>query len=191
MDRKRLGVQQFEPVITEEKLFNMKNFPLAFLLGIIGIILFVVLARLFELDFAYSLLLVLVIVGIYSTILFFLLEPTILKRVHTKEIQTYEKPIIREVIKEVEKPIIHEVIKKVEKPIIREVIRNIFVETPRKKLNIPAYKYRGSSATKTYHKTSCRLSKLIKNKYKISRNDIAYFKKNKFKPCKVCKPNKS
>ncbi len=95
------------------------------------------------------------------------------------------KYIDRTIVKEVpvEKPVVHIV----EKPVTRFFGRNVIIqESPKKKLNIPKYDYVGSSETKTYHKHSCRLGKLIKKKYKLSSNSEDFFKKRKFKRCKGC-----
>jgi len=95
------------------------------------------------------------------------------------------KYINRTVIKEV--PVEKPVIRFVEKPITRFFGRNVIIqEPPKKKLNIPKYDYVGSSETKTYHKHSCRLGKLIKRKYKLSNNSEDFFKKRGFKRCKAC-----
>ena len=103
---------------------------------------------------------------------------------------------IHETIKEVEKPVAQIVEVEVEKPVIK--YRNKIVEKPvikyrekkRKKLNIPKYDFLGSNDTMIYHKHGCRFSKLIKPKHKISDNNEDFFKKNHFKKCKMCMPNK-
>jgi hypothetical protein len=79
---------------------------------------------------------------------------------------------------EIEKPI--EVVRIVEKPIVE------YVERPRKKLNIPKYDFNASTETETYHKRTCRFSKLIKRKYKVSNDSEAYFKRRGYVPCKMC-----
>lgn len=101
-------------------------------------------------------------------------------------IREIKPPITRTIIKEVEKPVIQTIVKEVEKPVIKEVEKKVFIERPRKKLNIPKYDYIGSTKSKTYHKRSCRLSKLIKRKYKLSNNDLEFFKKQGYKACKIC-----
>lgn len=71
-----------------------------------------------------------------------------------------------------------------EKPIlVKEVKEN-------KKQNQKNTKYIGSTQTQTYHKSNCRFSGMIKDKYLIKENNIAAFKKLKFKACKTCKPDK-
>ena len=79
---------------------------------------------------------------------------------------------------EVEKPV--DVVRLVEKPVIE------YVEKPRKKLNIPKYEFNGSTETKTYHKRTCRFSKLIKKNHKVSNDSASYFKRRGFVPCKMC-----
>jgi len=76
------------------------------------------------------------------------------------------------------------IVRIVEKPVIREVVKKVFIEKPRKEP--PKYEYVGSTNAKTYHKTSCRFSKLIKDKFKVSKNEQEYFQKQGYKPCKVC-----
>lgn len=46
--------------------------------------------------------------------------------------------------------------------------------------------YVGSTQTRTYHLPSCRLARLIKPKYKLTDSNLEFFKKRKFKACKVC-----
>ena len=89
---------------------------------------------------------------------------------------TENKPIT----KVVEKP----VVKIVERPVIRHVEKKVFVERPREEPK--TYKYVGSLNTKKYHKSSCRLSKLIKDEYKEQNDSPEYFQKKGYKPCKVC-----
>ena len=100
------------------------------------------------------------------------------------------KPIERPKPSKVVEPIVKEIVRTVEKPVIKTitkpVIKTVLVERPKRKLNIPKYKYRGSSATKTYHKVTCRISKSIKNKYKVSNNDPNFFIKRGYKPCQIC-----
>lgn len=69
---------------------------------------------------------------------------------------------------------------------MHETEKTIYVTNPRKKLDIPRYDYVASSETKTYHKKSCRLGKLIKKKYKVLNNDPNYFTRNGYKSCKIC-----
>jgi uncharacterized protein (DUF779 family) len=94
-----------------------------------------------------------------------------------KEIKEPERRI-EPVTRRVERP----ATRIVEKPIIKEVEKKVFIERPRP----PKHKYVASINTKKYHKESCRLSKLIKEQYKKSDNDIGYFQREGYKPCKVC-----
>jgi len=179
-------LEELDPEITERKLFNLRNILFVFIIGAVLIFLIIGIIAIFELEIRNALILSLIAVTIYAVILFFLLEPSILREVKSVMVRTVEKPV--EVIRTVEKPV--EVIRTVEKPVEKEVIKRVYVEAPRKKLNIPKYEYVGSSETKTFHKRNCRLGKLIKRKYKVSNNSASYFKAKGFKPCKVCKPGK-
>jgi hypothetical protein len=87
-----------------------------------------------------------------------------------------EKIVEKEVPVEVEK----EVVKFIERPVIQ------YIPRPKMNLNLPKYKYVASIQTKRFHKKSCRLSKLIKRKYKLNSNSLVSFRKNKFKSCKIC-----
>jgi hypothetical protein len=53
-------------------------------------------------------------------------------------------------------------------------------------IEIPHYDYVGSSKTKKYHVKSCRLAKGIDPKFKLMNNNPLFFKKRKFKPCRLC-----
>ena len=169
-------LEELDPEITERKLFNLRNILFVFIIGAVLIFLIIGIITIFELEIRNALILSLIAVTIYAVILFFLLEPSILREVKSVMVRTVEKPV--------------EVIRTVEKPVEKEVIKRVYVEAPRKKLNIPKYEYVGSSETKTFHKRNCRLGKLIKRKYKVSNNSASYFKAKGFKPCKVCKPGK-
>ncbi len=113
--------------------------------------------------------------------------------------------IDREVIKEVEKQVIEEIQIPVENRTVEVIDRPVAIQIPvenrtvevidrivyrtkrkKKKLNIPKFKFIGSTQTKTYHKRNCKFSKMLKNKYKLHSNSKAFFKKKHFKACKVC-----
>ena len=131
---------------------------------------------------------VILIVVFYIIVLSFLFEHRLVKEIANTFVRTVgiENTNVntRTIIKTVDRPVIYEV----EKPIIRDVIRTVdrpvFIKGNR--LNIPKYDFIGSSETMTYHKKSCRLSRLIKKKYSVNGNDPRWFIKNKYQPCKVC-----
>lgn len=110
-------------------------------------------------------------------------QPKPIQKIQQPIIKYVEKPIIKEKI--VEKPVIKEIEKIVEKPVIHEIEKKVLIERPKRPAP-PKFKYKGSTTSKTVHKTSCRLAKLIKQKYKITGNDLDYFKKQGYTPCKVC-----
>ena len=103
-----------------------------------------------------------------------------------------EKPVevIKEIVKEVpiQIPVENKTIEVVEKPVYRDVFRDRVkvVQSPVRRLNIPKYKFVASKETKRYHTRNCRLGKLIKKKFKINSNSQNFFKKKKFKACKIC-----
>lgn len=198
--------QQLEPVVRERRLWNMTNVITAFAIGVVLVAIEFISIPLFGMSPLSAIVLGLILIVIYAVVLFFLLEPKIMREVFQTTVKTVEKPTYKEIIKTVEKP----VVRTVEKPVIKEVTKEVTVEKPvyrtiekpvvrtvtkpvvkyvervRKRLNIPKYDYLGSSETKVYHKRSCRLSKLIKRKYKVSSNSILYFKNRGYKPCEVC-----
>ncbi len=170
------------PVITEKVLWNMHNFFPVLIIGFVFVIIFIIALFFFNTNFSTSMILLTALVVIYAIILFFMLEPKILREIKQTSFKTIENPIpiIEQVVHEIEKPIyILESKETKEKPVIIQ-------ERAKRKLVIPRYSYVASSETKTYHKKSCRLGKLIKQKYRINSNDPLFFSKKGFKPCKVC-----
>ncbi|MFA7707546.1 MAG: hypothetical protein WCX73_01220 [Candidatus Pacearchaeota archaeon] len=108
---------------------------------------------------------------------------------------------INEIIKEVEKPIYIDRPVYIEKQVpiqipienktievveVEKPAKIIYVNKPRKKLNIPKYNYLASTEAKVYHKRNCRFSKLIKKKFKFSSNNKDVFIKKKYHACKLC-----
>jgi hypothetical protein len=159
-------------------------------LGMLFIAIILAAIQAFNLDSENAVFLAIIIVVIYGIIVSFLLEPKIIKEVVYKE--TEKIPLLKTVqigkteIKtiEIEKPVEKRIVREVPKTIM--IDKPIFIEKPKKKLNIPKYEYIASSQTMTFHKRNCRFSKLIKRKYKEHSNDEKYFLKKKYKPCKVC-----
>jgi len=180
--KKPVHVYREEPVIVEERLFNKNYLLVSFIIAFAMISVDFFLIFYFEWSFVKSVLVSAVLITVYSVFLFFLLEPKILKRIEQVEVRTFEKPVTREVI--VEKPVVQRVI--VEKPIVEKVKEKVYFRVLSKKVEPVKYNYLGSSNRKVYHKRICRLSKLIKPKYKISNNSKDYFKKQGFRACKVC-----
>ncbi len=137
---------------------------------------------LFQLGFTGNILLAIIIIefAFFFSVMIMLLEPRLFRGLTKTIIQIKEIPIEKPVYIEkiVEKPI--QVIQKI------PVVKRVYVEAKRKKLNIPKYNFVASTETKTYHTRNCRLGKLIKKKYKLSNNSKSFFKKKRFKSCKVC-----
>jgi hypothetical protein len=176
MEREEFDIQEFEPVVRQRKIVSIGNLLFSFFMGLVIIIFFIGIISFLALDTFNSVVLATILIIIYAIVLFFLLEPEFLREVTKTTVKTVKKPVIREVI--VEKPVVEQVMHETEK--------TIYVTNPRKKLDIPKYDYVASSETKTYHKKSCRLGKLIKKKYKVLNNDPSYFTRNGYKSCKIC-----
>src|SRR3989344_3969922 len=131
--------------VNEHRIWNENNVLFAiFSWFFIALIEFIAVFIL-KLNSEYSIILAFFLILFYTVLLFFLLEPEILREVNTRETRTIEKPIFKEIEKEVP----------------------VYIEKLRDKLNIPKYDYLGSSQTKVYHKHLCRFGKLIKKKYKV------------------------
>jgi c-di-AMP phosphodiesterase-like protein len=167
-------IQHLKPEIREKRLWNLNNFFLSIVILLIISVIFLIIRFVFDFELIYIVIIACFLIIIYSIILFFLLEPKILREINKTTIKTIKTPSLKEVI--IEKPI----------QIMHEMEKKIYITNPRKKLNIPKYDFLGSSQTKTYHKKTCRFSKLIKKKYKILNNDPNYFIKNNYKPCDIC-----
>jgi len=146
-------IEQLEPKITETKLWNLNNLFLAFLIGVGFAILTVVLITTLDLNVIDSLILVLVLVVVYASILFFLLESKVLREVEQTTIKIVDRPYIKEVPVEkkvfvdrpvekkvfIEKPVEKKVF--VDRPVIKEVQveKKVFVDRPVEK-EVPVHK---------------------------------------------------
>ncbi len=100
----------------------------------------------------------------------------------TKEVSKIQTKV-QFIEKIVEKPVIQRVIVH-DTPKTRIITRTVTQKS--KKLNIPQFKFIGSSVSKRFHTHACRLGKLIKRKFKVHHNSKSFFIKRRFKPCKVC-----
>jgi hypothetical protein len=123
-------------------------------------------------------------------------------KVNINPVQFVEKEVVREVPVEkkvyIDRPFAVEKEVFIDRPVIveKEVIKEVPVEVeriiyktvnaPHRNLNIPKYEFVGSTQTETYHKRTCKFSKLIKNKYKLHSNYAHTFKVRHFKACKSC-----
>jgi len=195
-----------EKKVTEKKITHGTNFLIAFFSGVGLIVGIVILIWIYNLNIIISLIIAWIVTTIYAAVLFFLLNPGILKQIEKTSVHTIEKPTFNEVPVErkifIDRPVTKEmpVERKIfiDRPVTKEmpVERKIFIDRPvtkevyipikKAKLEIPKYNFIGSTETKIYHKRNCRLGKLVKKKYKLSNNSENYFKKKGFKPCKVC-----
>jgi len=196
MDEKH-DIHRLEPIVHERKVISNRNILFAVFIGVIVIFVQFSFVFFFELGLRDSLIIGFVLILFYGIFLIFLIEPRVIREIHNLEVKTIQKQTpqqtlsVRQEIKPtpISEPLIpKEVIRTIERPVERIVEKRvpIYIQTPRKKLNIPKYDYLGSTESMTFHTRNCRLGKLIKKKYKISNNSKSYFIGKKFKPCKVC-----
>lgn len=158
------NIKYSKPVVKERTSGYFLGFVTSVFIAVLFIFLVIVTLYLFDLTDVQEMLFIGILILVYL-----ILSPILMRTKKTREIKVLG-------VKTIEKP--------VEKRVI--VKRNVYIEKKRKKLNIPKFDYLGSTQTKTYHKRSCRLGKLIKKKYKESSNTKSFFKKRGYKACKVC-----
>jgi hypothetical protein len=129
----------------------------------------------------------------FSIFLFFLFDRDIIAPLRIVEKPVYiEKEVIKFVDNPIQIPIENKTIEVVDRPTIvyRDIVRPLVQRmTSKRKLNIPKYRYLGSINTRRYHKKTCRLSKLIKKKFKIQSNSQKFFINKHYKACKSCLKN--
>jgi len=106
--------------------------------------------------------------------------------IENRVVEVVDRPIIRPI----QIPIENRVVEVVDRPVIKEVpVEKIVyktVEKEHKKLNIPKFKFIGSTQTKTYHKRSCKFGRMLKNKYKLHSNSQDLFIGKHYKACRTC-----
>lgn len=195
-------IQYLKPVVAQKRESNTERILAAVILGLLIVALEFALVYFLKLDVVSAIIVAVILVTIYAIALFFLLESKFFQQVSQPIVQTIEKPVYIEkaVEKTIEKPVyidrpvekkvyINQKVKEpvyIRRPLFIEKIKYKYREKKRKKLNIPSYEFTGSDLTRVYHKSSCRLSKSIKRKYRIHSHTEAYFKNRKFRPCESC-----
>jgi len=160
------NVVKYPVQVREYKVWNENAGIISVLLGITIICAVAVLLLLSNFDFTQRVIIIWIGLLIYFILLLIIFKPSKVREVRKNIVMSTDKPVIEES----------------KKPVIEEV----FVQEPKKKLDIPHYEYIGSMQTRTYHLRSCRLGKLVKKKYQLSNNSLEFFKKRKFKACKIC-----
>ncbi len=181
--------------INERIIEKKKPIVLIVILGIMVIDLAVLISISFSFNLVQNIIMGWIFSMVYALLMFLFFGGQMVLERNVDNYSEVEKEVVKIVPGEKELEIFavdNPTVKVVEKP----VVRNVYIEVPkekivykeksRKKLNIPKYNFVGSTESKTYHKRTCRFSKLIKRKYKLSDNSENFFKKNKFKKCKIC-----
>ena len=174
---------------------------LAVIVGLTIVLFALLIGMVFKFSLINNIVMSWILTTLFAIFGFFLID----SRVNINPIQYVEKPVIKEVFIDrpvdriVQVPVNNRVVEVVEKPVIKEVFidrpvdRIIYrtIEKQRKKLNIPHFNFIGSIKTRTYHRRTCKFSKMLKNKYKLHSNSMAFFKKKHYKACKTCIKNKN
>ena len=166
----RSNIQELEPIISEKRVREEGNVFVAVIVAILLVVMGLLFIFGFEFTSSQLIFFLALIVAFYIIVLSFLFEPK-------KVVEVIKRMVRTETVER------HRII---EKPVIRTIERPVEIEKPVKKPEKPKFKYIGSTQTKTYHKSSCRLGRLIKDKYKLESNDVDFFIKKKFKPGKAC-----
>lgn len=190
------NITYLQPVVKEKRIWNLNNFFIAFGLGCFIIILDYVFIAFFDLELIIAILIATISSIFYAAMLFFLLEPQLLREVSQGSVKTvekkvpFEKPVVERVF--IENPVVKEVpVEKIIKvPVEKEVVRRVFVPEPvpypvkvKRKMPKPVhYRYVGSKTSKTYHSTKSRLARLIKKKNRVYSNDRRFFQRLGYKP---------
>jgi hypothetical protein len=168
-----------------------KQVLIAILVGIMVIIIAILTIIILNINLFVNILTFWLLTTFYSLFAFFLVDSPIMS-INTEKI--IEKPVYRNLIQVVEKPVIQEIQIPMENKVIEVVEKEVPVEriiyrTIEKKPirhNIPKYEFIGSTQTKTYHKRTCKFSKMLKRKYKLHSNNKLFFKRKDYKACKSC-----
>lgn len=196
------NIKFLEPEIVEKKNWELKHAGFALGLGFALILIQFVAMIAFDLTPVGSWILAFILIVIFGIAVYFLMEPRIEKEIRQKiietNIQTIDRPVVKEVVKtvEVERPV--EVVKEV--PVLKEVPvyqpqKTVYVvkNEPKpvvKRAPPVRYNFVGSKIQMIYHKSSCRLGKSIKRKYLVRSLNSSFFKRLGYKPCKACNPDK-
>lgn len=154
--------------LIEKRILNLTYISLAFFLAIIFFLIAGGIMLIFSLKLVGSLITGVIAIIIYAIILFFLLEPRLLRIIERTKTEKIE----------VEKPI--------EKIVEKPVIKKVFVKRPQKLSAMKRYKYVGSIKSKKFHKTTCRAGRMIDPKHRVFGNIAEHFKERGFIPDKIC-----
>jgi hypothetical protein len=184
------NIDRVESYVKENRIREEGNGLIAIIVGILLLMISIIIVFFLELSTIQIIIFIIIILCFYVIVLSFLFEYKLIKEIISTITKTQDRPVYKEIRVPINKGVRVPVIYEVEKPIIRDVIRTVdrpvLIKEKREKLNIPKYEYLGSTQAKTFHSRNCRLSKLIKRKYKLSNNDFQFFIKKGFVPCKVC-----
>ncbi|MBR9704616.1 hypothetical protein GOV12_04335 [Candidatus Pacearchaeota archaeon] len=178
------GVKKVESYTKERRVREEGNKLIAVIVGVLLLIISIIIIFGLNLNTGQIIVFILIILGFYVIVISFLFERKLIKEIYNSITNTVDRPVV--MIKEINKGKRINVIHEVPKPIIHRVITPVDRPVIIKGKPVPRYEYSGSTETKTFHKNTCRFSRLIKRKYKIYSNNSGFFIKKRFRPCKVC-----
>ena len=173
---------------------TIQNIVIAITVAALVIVSAILASIIFNLELVENLVMAWVLTTLYALFAFYLIDSSTTMIIRQKPIYV-DREVIRQVPVQVpiQIPVENKTVEVIQVPgktvyVDRPVIktRTVYVEKKRKHLDIPKYNYIASTQTKRYHTRNCRLGKLVKRKYKIHSNSQAFFKKKKFKACKMC-----
>ena len=179
-----------------------KKIMLAIIVGMMTIVLAILMSISFQFNLVQNLVMSWLLTTAFAMYAFFTVEPIIrvnpVRTIDRPVVQQVLVPVDREVIREIQVPMENRIIEVVDRPVVHETIREVpvevivrknvikYVERKHRKLNIPHFNFIGSVQTRTYHKRTCKFSKMLKKKYKLHSNTKAFFKKKHYHACKTC-----
>jgi len=126
---------EYDPVVIQRKRWDKGNILWALLIGLVVMLIQLIGVAFFDLGRVEGSLLAIVLILIYSAILFFLLEPHLMRETRHTQIRTIEKPVIQ--YRTIDRPVIR--YRTIERPVERKVY--VPVLRKRKKLYIHKYKF--------------------------------------------------
>jgi len=167
------------------------NVTVLILVAIQTIVLALIISLLFNLSTMENVVMSWIFTALFAIFCFFLIKDKIIvleRKIpfENKTIEIVERPVYidRPVIQEIQVPVENKIIEVVDRPVYTE--RLVYRDKPKTKLHIKKYNYLASTEEKRYHLRKCRLSRIIKKKYKIQNDSAEFFKKRHYVPCKLC-----
>lgn len=185
-----------EPEVIEKTNWEFKHARFAIIFSFMLVLIQIGFMYFLNLEGSAPWILAFILLTFFGITIYFLVQPRKEKEIRQKIIETELKTISPQTNLEIsKKPIeMNNQLKIIpaqrEVPVYREP-RTVYIAKSSKVNKIQrspkmTYEFVGSKLTKVYHKSSCRLGKSIKPNLRIKGQSIAFFRKLRYKPCKVC-----